>query len=48
MKAYMHDKGFVLTGKASEILYLLKECSTVHLTVAELIKTETKKHASCR
>lgn len=48
MKAYIHDKGFVLTGKASEILYLLKECGTSHLTVAELIKSESEKHASCR
>ncbi|WP_172797512.1 Z-ring formation inhibitor MciZ [Bacillus sp. FJAT-27445] len=48
MKAYIYANGFVLTGKASEIRYILKECGTVHMTVADLVKSQLEKHASCR
>lgn len=48
MKAYIHDKGFVLAGKASEILYILKECGTKHMTVAELVKAEAERRGGSR
>ncbi|RDU34990.1 Z-ring formation inhibitor MciZ [Neobacillus piezotolerans] len=48
MKAYIHAKGFVLTGKASEIRYILKECSTLYMTVAELVKSEAERRSGLR
>ncbi|WP_082306904.1 Z-ring formation inhibitor MciZ [Bacillus sp. FJAT-27245] len=48
MKAYIHDKGFVLSGKAAEIRYILRECSTLYMTVAELVKSEAEKRKGPR
>ncbi|WP_082347189.1 Z-ring formation inhibitor MciZ [Bacillus sp. FJAT-18017] len=48
MKAYVHKKGFTMTGKAWEIRYLLRELGSVHLTVSELLQFEAKRQSSCR
>ncbi|WP_139070018.1 Z-ring formation inhibitor MciZ [Bacillus sp. FJAT-27225] len=48
MKAYVHKKGFTLSGKAWEIRYLLRELSSTHLTVSDLLQYEAERQTSCR